>query len=500
MSAFKKSWPLIAASLSVTLMLTTSINAYSQTSDSGADSSADSAGNSGGGSGGDGSSASAGAVDSSVSASAVDSLKKKVAITFESYASSPLAIRDMGGNPVGNSNGPVRLVMMVDIATANASVNPQTHQVDGPTLLRNLSRYSGGDGRSYYAMNVRQPIELDDHRTIQAGTDASPNQILLNVDDFRVTKVLFPTGASAVRGATSRAASAARALNDDIQTNGLTDRSVPPAMLPQNADDASGDVNLPNETDNNEDDAADYSQMEGAHLGYGNQFPSHFLSAPVCSCLGGSCAIKDKLSEFGWRAKKDKKGKWHTFAAGSGQASKNHMGLDIATAAREVGSPVVAAAPGALIIPMHNGKPLYKPGSRVLPWQIKEHGFGFTLRLTHGNGFETQYSHLMSIPENLTWGQSFRRGQRIATMGVSGHATGPHLHFGVKLNGTYQNPRKYLLGDNGDGVVDGRFLAHDCKHQVNQHDVDIEMLTALHAGDSRSRSARTSSSSSRAIN
>jgi murein DD-endopeptidase MepM/ murein hydrolase activator NlpD len=69
-------------------------------------------------------------------------------------------------------------------------------------------------------------------------------------------------------------------------------------------------------------------------------------------------------------------------------------------------------------------------------------GYGYYIILYHGGGFATYYAHLSSF--NVSAGQMVQRGQVIGLVGSTGLATGPHLHFEVRINGTPQNPYAYL--------------------------------------------------------
>ena len=69
-------------------------------------------------------------------------------------------------------------------------------------------------------------------------------------------------------------------------------------------------------------------------------------------------------------------------------------------------------------------------------------GYGYLVRIDHGNGFETWYAHNSSFA--VTLGQRVERGQVIAYSGSTGHSTGPHLHFELRYLGVPQNPRVYL--------------------------------------------------------
>ncbi|HEY4720200.1 MAG TPA: LysM peptidoglycan-binding domain-containing M23 family metallopeptidase, partial [Anaerolineae bacterium] len=69
-------------------------------------------------------------------------------------------------------------------------------------------------------------------------------------------------------------------------------------------------------------------------------------------------------------------------------------------------------------------------------------GYGYLVRIDHGNGFETWYAHNNSFAVVL--GQQVDRGQVIAYSGSTGHSTGPHVHFEIRYLGALMNPRLYL--------------------------------------------------------
>lgn len=71
-----------------------------------------------------------------------------------------------------------------------------------------------------------------------------------------------------------------------------------------------------------------------------------------------------------------------------------------------------------------------------------ETGYGNVVKINHANGLQTIYGHCSHI--DVKAGQTVKKGVRIAEVGSTGHSTGPHLHFEVRLNGKPQNPLKYL--------------------------------------------------------
>src|SRR5260370_8172476 len=81
----------------------------------------------------------------------------------------------------------------------------------------------------------------------------------------------------------------------------------------------------------------------------------------------------------------------------------------------------------------------YEPVAAAAPGIVKSAGWldpnchtclsGLTIEINHGNGLESFYGHLSRI--DVVKGQRIRRGQVIGISGMTGTATGPHLHFGI---------------------------------------------------------------------
>ncbi len=69
-------------------------------------------------------------------------------------------------------------------------------------------------------------------------------------------------------------------------------------------------------------------------------------------------------------------------------------------------------------------------------------GYGTTVTINHGYGFETSYCHNSSTLVKV--GQKVKKGQGIARVGNSGRSTGPHVHYMVKVNGVIKNPANFL--------------------------------------------------------
>jgi hypothetical protein len=104
-----------------------------------------------------------------------------------------------------------------------------------------------------------------------------------------------------------------------------------------------------------------------------------------------------------------------------GIGSKNHAGIDIAASS---GTRVNAAKTGTVI---HAGD---------------AGGYGKAVYIDHGGGIVTRYAHLSRITTRR--GVRVGQGEQIGTVGQTGTATGPHLHFEVRVGGVARNPTEYL--------------------------------------------------------
>ena len=71
-------------------------------------------------------------------------------------------------------------------------------------------------------------------------------------------------------------------------------------------------------------------------------------------------------------------------------------------------------------------------------------GYGYTIEIEHEDGFLTRYAHLRIFRKDIAVGKTVFLGQPIAYIGVSGHTTGPHLHFELRKNGQPINPLVWL--------------------------------------------------------
>ncbi|MDD4122586.1 MAG: M23 family metallopeptidase, partial [Eubacteriales bacterium] len=88
------------------------------------------------------------------------------------------------------------------------------------------------------------------------------------------------------------------------------------------------------------------------------------------------------------------------------------------------------------------GTPIKAADDGVVTFASYSGSYGNIVKLSHGNGLQTWYAHCDTMSVSI--GQVVNKGETIATVGITGRATGYHLHFEVRKNGVPQNPMNYL--------------------------------------------------------
>lgn len=96
-----------------------------------------------------------------------------------------------------------------------------------------------------------------------------------------------------------------------------------------------------------------------------------------------------------------------------------HKGVDYAA---PIGTPVKSTAAGIVSYAGRNG------------------GYGKMIVLRHGEKYSTAYGHLSRFANSITVGKRILQGQTIGFVGMTGLATGPHLHYEFRINGVHHNP------------------------------------------------------------
>jgi murein DD-endopeptidase MepM/ murein hydrolase activator NlpD len=91
------------------------------------------------------------------------------------------------------------------------------------------------------------------------------------------------------------------------------------------------------------------------------------------------------------------------------------------------------------------GAEIEAPASGLVTDVKWEEGYGNLLTIDHGYGLVTRYAHCSKIL--VVRGQRVKRGQKIALVGSTGLATGPHVHYEVWVNGKAVDPKKFVMPD-----------------------------------------------------
>jgi len=102
-----------------------------------------------------------------------------------------------------------------------------------------------------------------------------------------------------------------------------------------------------------------------------------------------------------------------------------HQGIDIAATR---GTPILATASGKVTF---------------AGWSS---GYGYLVKIDHGNGVETYYGHCSKL--YVSTGDTVEAGEEIAAVGSTGNSTGNHLHFEIRLNGEQVNPEIFVYQNN----------------------------------------------------
>lgn len=133
---------------------------------------------------------------------------------------------------------------------------------------------------------------------------------------------------------------------------------------------------------------------------------SPYMDTPAGPLLRTPIEVACLSSGFGWR----------------NMSNRQHNGLDLANPS---GGFVYAAAPGRIVSAEWRG------------------GFGNFIEIDHGRGVRTRYAHLAEIDPSLRPGVQVSDGAAVGRMGMTGNATGVHLHYEVMVDGLLVDPLHY---------------------------------------------------------
>ncbi len=129
-------------------------------------------------------------------------------------------------------------------------------------------------------------------------------------------------------------------------------------------------------------------------------------------------------SPFAWPRRAEVTGRYGDQRTYNGTVSRMHYGIDLDG---PTGAPVAAAADGLVVL----ARDCFHSGWTTVVW--------------HGAGLYTAYLHQSAV--EVAPGARVVRGQQIGRVGSTGRSTGPHLHWGVKVDGLWVDPESVLRLD-----------------------------------------------------
>lgn len=134
-----------------------------------------------------------------------------------------------------------------------------------------------------------------------------------------------------------------------------------------------------------------------------------YMDTPAGALLRNPTEVSCLSSGFGWRG---------------GESGRPHNGVDLAN---PEGGYIYAAAAGRIVSADYRN------------------GFGNFIEIDHGDNVRTRYAHMSEIDPNLRPGDRIAAGTPMGRMGMTGNATGVHLHYEVMVDGLLVDPLHYGL-------------------------------------------------------
>lgn len=298
------------------------------------------------------------------------------------------------GGKIGRVTWQALFEVEVKQTALEASMTPQG--IDLEKLLKDVGALTSlPNGRKMIRTEVPYSVQDSQSREIIA----TGKEAYFPIEAFVEKRTVTPVGARASREDDTEGQAVAGRFNDVLAERGV----VEPKSAPSSSSRPTKKVTEPHSSAIGTDSGGRVPKFAN----YADEL--RFLSPPTCSCeKGGRQCLY--WSGFGYRK---------AFKA-------NHAGIDISAGQ---GTPVMAAAPGCV-----KRQTVGNGG-----------GWGNSVMLDHGQGIETHYAHMSKFAPNMKPGQCFKRGDLIGYSGQTGRCTGPHLHFGVYVNGSPSDPHKYLL-------------------------------------------------------
>ncbi|MFO1246798.1 MAG: M23 family metallopeptidase [Alphaproteobacteria bacterium] len=124
------------------------------------------------------------------------------------------------------------------------------------------------------------------------------------------------------------------------------------------------------------------------------------------------------------------------------------------------------------------GTPVMAAGAGTIKFMGRASGYGNFVLLTHGNNYSTAYGHLSRFAPGMRQGARVRQGQVFAYSGMSGMATGPHLHYEIRVGAGQVNPLTVKMAQ-------GRQLIGALLRKFQEKRLEIDNLVATTSLESK---------------
>jgi murein DD-endopeptidase MepM/ murein hydrolase activator NlpD len=115
------------------------------------------------------------------------------------------------------------------------------------------------------------------------------------------------------------------------------------------------------------------------------------------------------------------------------------------------------------------GTPILAAGNGVIEEAKYKGDYGHYVRISHANGYNTAYGHMVRFGPGISVGAKVRQGQVIGFLGNSGLSQGPHVHFEVLINSRHVDPSQIQVPQ--ERRLDGRQLAEFQKERARVDDL-----------------------------
>lgn len=119
------------------------------------------------------------------------------------------------------------------------------------------------------------------------------------------------------------------------------------------------------------------------------------------------------------------------------------------------------------------GTPIKATGDGRVVFRGVKGGYGNAVIIQHGSAYSTLYGHLSGFARSVNTGTRVRQGQTVGYLGMTGLATGPHLHYEFLVNGAHRNPLTVKFPD--AMPIEKRFR-HDFLKQAESMLVQLDQV------------------------